>query len=92
MHNNIKLSNILIGVHDPEQIYLIDFALSHSYLTESGAHIEPSQLDSFKGNFKFASFNGCAFRIQSRRDDIISVMILMVYLLNNRKLPWSGFS
>jgi serine/threonine protein kinase len=63
VHNNIKPSNILIGVEDHREIYLIDFGESHSYQTENGAHIEPSQLGQFKGNFKFASFNACSFRI-----------------------------
>jgi hypothetical protein len=37
----------------------------------------------------FASNNGCRGKNKSRRDDIQSVMLLLVYLLNGNKLPWS---
>ena len=32
LHNDLKLENILIGNKDPENIYLIDFGLTTSYI------------------------------------------------------------
>lgn len=39
-HNDIKPENILIGKTDPEQIYLIDFGISSTFLDKNGNHIQ----------------------------------------------------
>lgn len=40
IHNDLKLDNILVGHHDPQQIYLIDFGLSCRYLENDGSHCQ----------------------------------------------------
>ena len=70
---------------------MIDFGISHNYRNSDGSHIPFKFNEHFSGNFLFASFNGCINKLLSRRDDITSIIILMVYLLNDKKLPWSGF-
>ena len=92
IHNDIKLENILVSGQDPSKILLIDFGLSQKYLNPDGSHIKKKQLEKFSGNFLFASFNSCRGCNKSRRDDLQSIMLLMVYLLNNNKLPWSDFN
>lgn len=42
----------------------------------------------FSGNFLFASLNSCRGNNKSRRDDIESVIYIMIYLLNDNYLPW----
>lgn len=91
MHNDLKLDNILVGYKDPSLIYLIDFGVSTKYIDENGEHIEKGTDEFFSGNFQFASLNACCRTVKSRRDDIQSVMNIMIYLLNNCQLPWSNF-
>lgn len=44
----------------------------------------------FCGNFKFASITSCKGYSKSRRDDIESIIYLLIFLLNENKLPWDG--
>lgn len=91
-HNDVKLENIVVGHEDSERVYLIDFGLSTPYLTEKGEHIPKTYLRSFSGNFLFASMNQSRGNSTSRRDDIEAALLILVYLLNDSKLPWSDFS
>lgn len=70
-------------------IYLIDFGLSIKYLNEDGSHILKENLNKFSGNLKFASLNSCRGYNKSRRDDIQSIIFVMIFLINNSSLPWS---
>lgn len=45
----------------------------------------------FSGNFLFTTNNALRGEKYSRRDDIESAMLLLIYLLNDCKLPWSDF-
>lgn len=40
----------------------------------------------FRGNIMFASPNQLNFRTTSRRDDLISLVYLMIYMLNQGEL------
>jgi casein kinase 1 len=91
IHNDIKLDNILVGAKDPSLIYLIDFGLASRYLDQDGNHIVKENLKKFSGNFVFASMNSCKGYSKSRRDDVQSAFFLLVYLLNDQRLPWSEF-
>jgi hypothetical protein len=53
--------------------------------------VKKENLEKFTGNFLFASINSCRGNNKSRRDDIHSILNVMVYLLNNNTLPWSDF-
>ena len=81
----------MIGRDDPQNIYLIDFGLSHSYLDEKGNHSVKQYLGKFSGNFIFASLNSCRGFNKSRRDDVESLFYVLVYMLNDNELPWSDF-
>ena len=91
VHNDLKLDNILIGYKDPSLIYLIDFGLTCRYLNENQTHVEKIYTQKFSGNFLFASLNSCRGNNKSRRDDIQSLMYIMIYLLNKSYLPWGDF-
>eukprot|EP00347_Sterkiella_histriomuscorum_P017575 403348809 len=88
VHNDLKLENILVGHKDPDLVYLIDFGLTQTYNLENGNHSEKEYVRKFSGNFLFASLNSCRGNNKSRRDDIESVMYIMIYLLNENYLPW----
>ena len=87
IHNDIKPANIMIG-NNGQSIYLIDFGLSVPYLHQNGIHVKKKTIDTFTGNYLFASLNSYRLNNKSRRDDLQSLMFLMVYLLNNNYLPW----
>eukprot|EP00353_Schmidingerella_taraikaensis_P010003 CAMPEP_0185569004 /NCGR_PEP_ID=MMETSP0434-20130131/1771_1 /TAXON_ID=626734 ORGANISM="Favella taraikaensis, Strain Fe Narragansett Bay" /NCGR_SAMPLE_ID=MMETSP0434 /ASSEMBLY_ACC=CAM_ASM_000379 /LENGTH=396 /DNA_ID=CAMNT_0028183663 /DNA_START=258 /DNA_END=1450 /DNA_ORIENTATION=+ len=92
IHNDVKLENILVGHHDTDRIYLIDFGLASHYKDEhSGMHIEKINLKRFSGNFMFTSLNALRGNTKSRRDDIEAAIYVLIYLINKAKLPWSDF-
>lgn len=91
VHNDIKLENVVIGFNDPDKIYLIDFGLASIYLENDGSHSQKQFINKFSGNFMFTSLNSCRGNTKSRRDDVQALFNLLIYLLNDNKLPWSDF-
>lgn len=69
---------------EPE-VYLIDFGFAAKFIEDdSKTHIDfCSQTDLFEGNLLFASLDQMKFLKTSRRDDIISVYYLIIYLIND---------
>jgi serine/threonine protein kinase len=92
VHNDLKLENIVVGKDDPNLIYLIDFGLSSSYLDSNQEHILRTKHKRFFGNILYASLSAFSGISRSRRDDLQSVMYIMVFLLNANKLPWNDLS
>ena len=90
VHNDLKLENILVGKDDPDTVYLIDFGLSTRYLDKNGNHKSKKFTSKFSGTFMYASMNSCRGNNKSRRDDMHSLIYIMVMLLHQR-LPWSDF-
>jgi hypothetical protein len=69
-------------------VKLIDFGFSDTFLTMDGKHIpESSGQNQFKGNMLFSSVRQLSFMKTSRRDDLVSLCYLLVYLLNKQKFP-----
>ena len=90
IHCDLKTDNIMIGNYTKEpksmnKLYLIDFGISQSYLTESGTHIAFEKDVPFKGNVIFSSKNAFDQKTLSRRDDIISLMYLLVFCVNSNQ-------
>ena len=86
IYNDLKLDNILVGDKDSapdslSDIRLIDFGLCTSYLDASGEHIPMSTQSTFFGNIAFGSANAMNFKSVSRRDDLISLSYLLVYMV-----------
>ena len=63
-----------------KQIKLIDFGVARPYLDNDGNHIKMSD-STFTGNIIFSSKNGMANKSLSRRDDLISLTYVLLYLL-----------
>ena len=40
LHNDLKPDNILVGLNDPEVVYLIDFGSASKFKDEAGRHIK----------------------------------------------------
>ena len=95
----MKPDNILIGNTESTQkiIYLIDFGLSHSYIDPlTNQHMSHPLKVNFKGSISYCSKNllekKCNYILinfldPSRRDDLESLIYVILYLLNG-ELPW----
>jgi len=68
------------------KIKLVDFGLVTRYLDEQGKHIENGVSDKFKGSMLFASKYVFNFTMTSRRDDLISLCYLLIFLMDENQL------
>jgi serine/threonine protein kinase len=88
--NDLKPQNIMVE-HDKDgelYIVLIDFGFSDKFLTAQGDHINNSELkDSFQGNILFSSYDQMDFKFTSRKDDLYSLVLMMLYMLNDLDMP-----
>jgi serine/threonine protein kinase len=90
IYNDLKLDNIVIGddktlpnaKHSLYKVRLIDFGMSTKYVIEDGSHTPMKKVPVFKGNLVFSSKNMFNMISTSRRDDLISLCNLMLYLLD----------
>ena len=65
----------------------MDFGFATKYLDKKGMHLPSKELESYRGNMLTASLNHMEFKSTGRRDDMISLLYLVIYLLN-KGLPW----
>ena len=100
VYNDLKLDNILVGFRDkiPStqtskdalktcSLHLVDFGYATRYISRrTGQHIEKSDVSNFRGNMIFGSVNQLNFMKTSRRDDLMSLVYMLVYLLNDGEL------
>ena len=74
---------------EQNNVKLIDFGMATSYITTPLSFAEPATKEdhikpgrsSFEGNIAFGSPDGLRNKKRSRRDDMISVIYIMVRLL-----------
>ena len=90
LHRDIKPSNIVPGSGSASQtLYLIDFGKGKKFMDSSGKHIEPKSNKMPVGNLRYSSIFSDAGEELGRRDDLESVMFVLVHFLRG-KLPWMG--
>jgi len=87
IHRDIKPDNILYSVDSYENIYLIDFGLSLCYQDIYGVHINKKTNREIVGSVNFISTNIHEGTSATRRDDLISICYVIIYLLYG-DLPW----
>lgn len=89
VHNDLKFENICVGSEDMSKTHLIDFGLSQRFYDDKGKHIKRTNLKKFSGNFIFASMGSCHGFNKSRKDDIESLLYMIIFLINQDNLPWT---
>ena len=89
LHRDINPNNFLIGNEEnTNSIYLINFGLAKRFKdNKTNQHIPYKQKKKFVGTKEFASINAHLGIEQSRRDDLISIGYILIYLLRGF-LPW----
>jgi hypothetical protein len=66
---------------------LIDFGFASKYVDREGIHLDKSEIQTFQGNILFASKHQMDFSLTSRRDDLISLAYILMFLINNLQMP-----
>jgi serine/threonine protein kinase len=84
LHRDIKPQNFMIK---DGELFLIDFGLATFYVNVNGEHIEESSHESILGTPKYISPNIHNGITPSRRDDLISLGYIYIFLVC-RELPW----
>jgi casein kinase 1 len=88
VHRDLKPDNFLMDLEN-RYVYLIDFGLAKRFKTADNIHIKPRDGKKMLGTARYASANCHAGIELSRRDDMESLMYLLVYFLKG-SLPWQG--
>ena len=85
----IKPSNFLVGNPDNSQLYIIDFGNARKFRSSrTGKHIKNTKNNSVFGSLLFLSINAFKGIIQTRKDDLESLGLVIIYL-HKGSLPWS---
>jgi serine/threonine protein kinase len=98
IHRDLKPQNFLVNLNTRDKtLYLIDFGLSKKYVTtennnfisNKNKHIPFKKNRPIKGTVRYISLNTHKGFEQSRRDDIESLIYILIYFIVG-ELPWDN--
>ena len=68
-------------------VVLIDYGMATEYRNGAGEHLPMEEMEQFSGNLIFASEYTLNFMRPSRRDDMLSLCYVLIFLLNDMEFP-----
>ncbi len=86
IHRDIKPQNIMVK---SGELYLIDFGFSTIFIDEDGEHVPDDCSEHIIGSPKYVSYNIHTGSVASRRDDLISLGYLYLFL-HEKQLSWEN--
>ncbi len=91
VHLDVKPDNFMLGVGElSDQVFLIDFGLAQLFRNlVTRRHIVQTYGSSVIGTVRYSSINCHLGLTPSRRDDLESLVYVIVYLVKG-SLPWQG--
>ena len=90
IYRDVKPENFMIGLKDPDVLYIIDFGLCKKYRSsKTGKHLQQRDTKKFTGTLKYSSADVVKGKESSRKDDLISLGYVIIYLYK-RHLPWNS--
>lgn len=93
IHRDIKPENFCIGEDswNKNKFFMIDFGLSKIFYSEKEGHIEKRGGKSLLGKDLYASVNNHKGEELSRRDDLESLIYMILHLMTG-SLPWQSIA
>ena len=92
LHRDIKPDNFLFGLGDKKaQLHIIDFGFCKNFIDREGMHMKQTTDKTPLGTPNFISLNVHDGIEPSRRDDLESIVYILLYLFEST-LPWNELS